>query len=577
VSYEGFISFPGIEEPQYIITATRSVGLRPNKCLLVTKPQDTLPSLHGDFTFGFDSTTITWKNALCDSALMKVSRDGQRAIWTIKDGRWLIWKSFIHGAYNIPMPDGKIDPDTRKTLAELCDLLFQAMNVTGDTSNVTSVEYPEVVWDHDRTVLEMEELLDGRGYVVSYLLDGTYKIFSVGSGQTIPNDTDVINFSASVNPPEYPEILRALGAKTRVQSKLKMTPVGLDKDGKWKKVNDLSYNPQGAGVSGGWDNLAPGPFQMITDPLDNELARRTVFSCYQVEFQADGTHNISAGSVNYCPGEIVVTSPLQYLPLSRDLVETAKDVFGKERNGEAYVEGTFYLEYSSGSSRKTGAGVIAKNTSKFFRMERTDWTLDEENGIITFREPVQMSVKVDRGEGLKDEMTFADVFFVCAYSIHDNDLRIKDRYIRDRTLGGVGADQLRREELERTLICKYNALLNTGIESITDNETTVDIYADSVLDNAYASYSTGIGTLVHYRGIRSFNTDGINLQVAWTCAKPGSPAPFSTMVSQNMEAHPLIPTTRSRRDKRQIERVNQWNSSRGRRYRNSKRGKGKKS
>ena len=105
----------------------------------------------------------------------------------------------------------------------------------------------------------------------------------------------------------------------------------------------------------------------------------------------------------------------------------------------------------------------------------------------------------------------------------------------------------------------------------------MDVEADKVLDNAYADYATVAGNLVHYRGIRSFNTDGINLQVAWTVAKPGSPAPFSTMVSQNMEAHPLIPTTRSRREKRQVERTNQWNSSRGRRYRNSNRGKGKKS
>lgn len=557
MSIEGFVTYPGLNEIQYLRVATRAVGLRANKAIVVTKPQANAPSLTGTLAFGFGGTSVTWTNALCDSAMMRVSRDGQQCFWTILDGRWLHWKAFIHGAYNVRLPDGTIDPDTEKTLAQLLTLLFQAMNATVDVSEVTSSEKPEVVFDHDRVVPEIEELLEQRGYVASYLLDGTYKVYRVGSGATLPNDGDVVSFSNTMNPPEKPQTLRALGAKTRVQSKLHMTPVGLDTDGKIKKVKDLSYTPGGPGRVDGWDGMDLLTFNFVTDPKAQQLALMSVGKWYQVEFQAKDDHVIAGGGVDYVPGELSVTNILQYLPLSDELVETAIDVFGKKRRGKAYVEGTFYLDEENPAP--------AKNSDPFSRVDRRDWTLDKELGIVKFREPARMIVN----ESVTPHVfTFADVYLTCSYSI-DNALRIKDRYIRDRSLGGSGADQLRVEELERTLICEYGSD-NKTISNIIDNEATVDVSADFVLDNAAASYTTSIGNGILYRGIRQYSPDGINLQVVWSGAVPGSAAPYSTFVSQGMESHPLVPNSRERRQKRINERTNLWNSSRGRRYRNSK-------
>ncbi len=91
MAYEGFISYDGLEDIQYLQIATRTLGLRANKAIVVTKPQVNAPLLHGTLAFGFDSTAITWTNALCDSALMRVSSTGQQCFWTVLDARWKIW------------------------------------------------------------------------------------------------------------------------------------------------------------------------------------------------------------------------------------------------------------------------------------------------------------------------------------------------------------------------------------------------------------------------------------------------------------------------------------------------------
>lgn len=552
----GFISYPGIEFPQYIRRAVRTNGLRPNICILVAKPQSSPPMLHGDLVFGFNGTNVTWPNALCDIALGQSTDRGQSCMWTILDGRWRHWKAFITGAYNVRLDDGTIDPLTEKTLQEIVQLLFQAIGTTADVSAITSDEKPEVVFDHDRAVPELEEILEQRGYVASYQMDGTYKIYRVGSGSVIPNDGDVFSFANIINPPELPETLRARGARVRVQSKLHLTPVGIDIDGKIKKVNDLSYNPGGEGVVGGWDKKDMESFSYLAGKAQ-QLALMSVGKWYQVEFQANDDHEISGGGVDYAPGEITITDALQYLPLSDKLVTASVDVFGKKRLDLAFLEGEVYLDDDNPPK--------GKNSDKFSRIDRRDWSLDSELGIVKMKSVAKMVT--DEGD-----FTFADLYLTCSYSVHDTVSHVKDRFLRDRPLGGDGMDQVNAEELERTLECQYGTDHKT-INAIIDNEADVIAAADKLLDNVATTYATGLGNTVLYRVIRDYTTDGVNLQIVWTCAAPGSLTPWSTLVSQNVEAYPLAPRSKDRRQARQTERANLWNTSRGRRYRQSMKGK----
>ena len=322
----GAITFPGISQPQRML-ANRTNGIDPDIAIIFAQPQPGTPDCSGTATlsFGFNGTTINWTNALCDLATIRFSEDGHTQMFTILDKRWRWRRAFTSQAFNVRMASNQIDPTTLTSLATICTTLFGLIGETVDVSLVTSTEYPELVMDYDNCALMLAELLAQRGYVISLLLDDTVKIFPIGTGSVLPANTDVVNASISVNPPEIPMYLTARLDKTLVQSLLKCQAVGLDVDGTIRPANALSYAPLG-----GWNGVDMNTFNCLSDPTAKACALRSVGRWYQVLSQADGTQNFSASGVNYlsATGEINVRNASQYMPISKTLLESSTDVFG---------------------------------------------------------------------------------------------------------------------------------------------------------------------------------------------------------------------------------------------------------
>ena len=546
----GAISWPGVNYPQHLI-ASRTNGARPDTALLFALPQNTSPSAVGSLVFGFDATTITWANALCDKFTMQFTTHGFRQVFVIKDRRWRWPKHYITGAYNVRLPDGTIDPATQKTLAQLATLLFTKAGETADISAITSTEYPMVVWDRANVADELEDLLEQRGYVISLQANDSVKVYARGVGATLPANGDVVNVSISVDPPQLPDKLIAALAKTRVQSKLKLVPAGLDTDGSIKKTQDLSYSP-GVGTTG-FDGLDLITFAYLTDPKAQDCAQRSVGLWYIVDSQADGTQNIGS----YAPGEIAVSSMRQLLPLSDELVATGANVFGVAQKNPAFVEGTFEVVDQQPPSN----GATNKNSPDFTLISHRDWKLDGRIGVVKFRDPAF------KWDATGSKRVFADVYLTCSYSVSDPATWIKDRELREKVLGGYGEDNIELTELERTLLCVYSRGSPASIASITDTKATVDAAADLYLNAAATQYATSVGTILLYRGIYGFNPDGLSLQIVWQCAAPGNPVPFSTHASMNAEVHPLLPTRAQRGLARRARRSQSPNTSRNNQYR----------
>lgn len=478
-----------------------------------------------------------------DIGTLQVTAAGQMQIFKIYDRRWRWGKAWIVGAYNIILPDGTVDADTKKTIPELVSLLFaQIGGETVDTSLITSTEYPTVIWDHANCADELDDLLNSRGYVVCLQTDNTVKIYPRDTGATLPVNGDVVNVSISINPPEIPLYLTAIGAQTLVQSKLMCLPVGEDKDGTIKLVKDLTYNPGGVGSTTGWDNVDMTTFASITDVDARERALKTVGKWFQVTFQGDGSQQITDGGTNdYVPGEIVVTDAKQYFPLKKQLLSSHTNQFGKKQYDEAYLEIVAYDTW--------GTPPKAQNTPAFTRIDQRDWDLIPEWGIVVFKEPL---LKQDTSTPKK--MVFGECYLTCTYSIDATSTgRIKDRYQRQKNLGGTGEDVERVEQLQRTIKVAYTAGTAT-VSGITDNKTTIDTAADLYLNAAALKYSVSTGTLALYRGIYGFNSDGVSLQIVWNCAVQGD-TPWSTYVAQYCECLPRLPTSRFRHKNRTIRRL----------------------
>ena len=516
------ITFPGISAPKYL-RAFRTLGTRPDLAYLYAQPQPGSPDTSGlaTLSFSFNNVTVNWTSALCDRGMLSVTTKGHYQIFTIKDRRWKWSKAYVTKAFNVRQPDGSVDSDTTASVADIAQYIFNTMGESAvDLSQIVSTEQPEMVFDHDTCADALDSLLSPRGYVIALNADDTVKVWVRGVGITLPANDDVVNASVSLDPPEVPLLLTALGKKTLVQSRLFMEPVGLDTDRSIKPVANLSYAP-----SGGWAGVNLETMDFISDPIKKELALSTVGKWYRVKNQSDGTFNIRG----YIPNDFVVTSAVQYLPLSDELVDTTQDGFGKVRRNPAYIEGVFF-QGDNFAMPAQGA-----NTGSFMKVDRKEWKLHKALGIVQFKE-----IALKRSGAY---FTFADVYLTCSYSVHDRVSFIKDRYYRSVNLGGIGEDIRQYDDIQRTVKLSYNGATITGV---TDNKTAMNNLADLYLQSAVSSYTTQVGNLLLYRGIYPFNTDGVNLQIRWTAAVPDQGVPFSTFVSQYCEGITLLPTEKEK-------------------------------
>lgn len=553
------LSFPGILSPKGALI-TRSNSVRPGIALMNAVPQNDSPDTSGTatFTFGTTSAAMNWSNALCDVGTVVKTSQGFVSRFVIFDRRWRWRKGIpVTGAYNVRDPSGSIISATQKTLQQLATILFTAFGEsTADVSLITSTEYPMVVWDRDNPADELAELLEERGYVISMLANDTVKVYPAGAGATLPVNDDVVTVSISVDPPEVPDIIRAIGNRTYCQSMLKAIAVGKDTDGTIKPISMLSYSP-GIG-STGWDGCDLVTFAYITDPNARDLAMETVGRWFQVVSQADGSQALSFGGVDYLPGEITVSDVSQLFPLKPYLLTTYTDQFSKKRYNEAFISGTFWGQLK-------GNPPILGNTAAFTRVDKSQWRLiSPENGLIAFSAPALKDVS-----GTK---VVADVYLTCSYSVHDATSMVKDRYERDQVLGGYGYDTFKIDELQRTLIASYTSG-TSSVSGLTDNSSTVDVEADAFLESAALQYVTQVANVVKYRDCYPFSTDGVNLQVQWHIGM-GDTMPFSTVVSQYAEALPYIPTNAEKQVNRAMRRIGSRTNQRNKRWAKGIYGKG---
>lgn len=544
-----FINFPGIVNPIHGI-GTQTVGARPDKFIAYCQLQNGSPDTSGLSTlqFSFAGSTITWFNVLCDKGVKQITTHGHMQIYELLDRRWSWKRAFYTRAYNVRQSDGTIDTVTQATIPQIVTDLFGQIGDTVDVSDITSTEFPEIVYDHDNVVDAIEELLGSRGYVISpSMTTPVTKIWRKGNGLTIPNNGDLVSVNMSTNPPEIPEFLSCFCGKTYVQSKLKCDAIGQDLDGSIKSVDDLSYKP-----AGGWDGTDIDSMGMITDPVAQQLALKTVGRWYQVSTQADGTYDLNFGGIDYCPGEIVVTSAWQYLPIQPVLLASNTDVFGKEKYDEPSVEGTFYQSVAQANP------PLQQNTPDFTKVDQRKYRIDPERGIVQFND---VTLKMNLAT---NKLTFADVYLNCAYSVHDLNTFVKDRYFNTTNLGGIGLDLFKKEELNRQIIVAYTDGTPT-VSGITDNTAVIDDELQQYLMAAAFQYQTQDGLVAIYRGLYAFATDGVNLQVRWDIAAK-TDVPFATYITQFYEGLPLLPTRGERNLIRQANMADDATSQRVSRY-----------
>lgn len=528
-----YVTFPGIDR---VIACeyTRTLGIEPDVALLTCVPQQNPPNMSGDLVFADDPTEIlTLADFGIDYTRVSYTTSGHIGYVVLEDTRrrWK-WRT-ISGRYNIIKADGTVDAATEKTPQELAALLLDALGVvTYDVLAIPNDDRPSVDWQFDRADLELAFLLESRGCDVSLNNDNSVTIVNIGVGESLTFDIEAVGLGFAIDPPEIPEDIKLICGKSEWQSRLLTEAVAEEIDGSYVPLDDVSYKP-----AGGWaDCTDDDHFLGIEDEQARALALRSVYKCYQVKSQADGTQDI----LDYV-GTIDDIS--QLLPLNNYRLESYT-VSGTTvvRKALPIVRGTYEAQGDPPPGINTEPMTVYGG----------QFSIDRERGVVKFRD------RVTKYDATLDLRVAADIFLETSYCLLNFDSKQYERQIYNYALGGdlTGSHVIRDDNYVARTIVNYDDDVDPLVqESVTTNEPALETASEARLISEAARFQFDVGNSAVYRTIKDINTDGAIRQVTWRIDRRIKFRPCTTTVSRNAELAYGVPRSQEKRRRRRTEKA----------------------
>lgn len=259
-------------------------GPRPGKCRLRLSHDQGLNLYPDDLAIESDGGRILFQGCVPDlKEVRSLHRPGRRReyILHLYDRRKTWADKTVSGKYNVRYRDDTIKPSTKKTIAELCDLLMQAAGETttqtpdSDFGEVDDV-FPFVDWQDTPLPVAFDQLCAAYPLHVCRNANDTYNVQRTGQGDTLPDEGGLTTPVYPVSTHHGPQIIRFRCAPTLFQQFITLQFVGRDTDGAVKPIDDLSYMPQH-----GWSKEHPQFFAGVAQQ-HRHLAFKTVFRWLQI-------------------------------------------------------------------------------------------------------------------------------------------------------------------------------------------------------------------------------------------------------------------------------------------------------
>jgi hypothetical protein len=472
------VAFSGIEAI-HKSTITKVRGVKPSKAALICKIQGSAPPLIGTLTLTDGNGGETWQDAaILHGVRRHISNTSPHLVSvTVADRRWKWAKQTISGVYNTRLDDGTVSTTNKKSVKELIEAIFQAMGETVDAAAAPNDLYPPVNWSSERCHRAIHRLLTAVGCTISINYQTNQAVVSKrGAGQALPQTGTEIEPPVVMPSGPAPSKLKAIGAPVLVQSKFKLEAVGIDSDGAWKKVDDLSYKP-----SGGWADEWPMGFTGVSSASNRALAQATVWRCFAIKEFVEGGFSIPQLPITF-------SKITQFLPLRQRLLEADKDQNDVQRQNVPVLEGDYWF-------KSDGAGTV--NYIGGWKI------LDYDYGIVWCETP---TFKISSGE-----IVAPDLYLTVAHHVRDaNDGLLY--YDKEKQLvAGTATISDAVPELLRTIIRQYSG---TSLTGVIDNKSTVDAEADKYLDAMQVRYApVEPPSSMRYRGFVFPTLDGALAQV----------------------------------------------------------------
>ena len=520
------LTYPGI---QSVISGsyTLSRGFSPGVVSITIAPQGgTIPSV-GTVTFLQDGVAVlSLPQCAVDAATVQRNTGGQIVRLQLLDRRWR-WRfaGMVSGHYNQRDADSKLIEVTKKTRRQLAELCLQAMGESCGGLDLLPGDNPEVDWLANNPAAELSDLIEEAGLELVMRTNGSVHLVKPGIGQLLPINNLLTDAQQTVNPPEVPSIIRAVGGRTEVEGRLPLEAVGRDTDGTWKPINQLSYRP-----AQGWGRSTP-TFLEITDSRSRKLAQETVWRCYRVK--DDG--------IPVPPGFDPVTSRRQILPLQNRRLSTYTDEDGQQRPNPSRTVGLYWVHNIGTPTNST----FAQNYLCFAKHD-----IDVDEGIVTFDREIK------RWSADAAAFIEAEMFVDCVYPIASEQTWQYHHSYYDLAIAGGsgGVDVIKPDNTLAYLWEQRRATPEVQTFNWFLKKSEAELLQglrDYAIGRA-GKYPIETATQGRYAGILQIEPDGAIEQVTWDIGPP-----TFTSASRNGEHSSYIPPKRQRALIQQLKKADQ--------------------
>lgn len=515
-------------------------GVLPSVCMLYTVPHtESLPNV-GELRFQtLGEPAFTFRDCLLEEPRLIAGEQGQQWVLPIKDRRWKWQFGIVTGHHNQQRSDGSYRRElTPQDLAAKC--LTEMGETNYDVSRLPNDVRPEVLWETHNPAAELDRLCADLGCIVilNPFTDGV-EIWPVGQGVALPSGSTRGTSYAPVYRAQPRQIFAETGP-TLFQALFKTEAVGLDIDGQWKPIDQLSYKPVSgwqAPLNGYTEGMIPGTYNSGGRTLKkHDLATATVFRCYRINALADKTPNTPSAFTLPAPHNSIIIESLRDFEFRDELADEEIGPDGGLRPLPAVVYVSRWQSY-----KPVPATEPVRYTESF--------SFDSTLCIISFNEPL---VRFANGDPIP-----ATVRFECAF--HAKQQQLEGAYTT-HAVGPVATGSsvttpdrwITRGDIQHRVIFRYASDTNITVD---ENTAAVDAKLQKWMDVALAEYGLQNGGTVRYQKLMEISPDGLTQQVTWS---GGGGRPATTIASQAQRHNRYITPPQEYRDRLSAKRAEQF-------------------
>lgn len=558
---QGLVTYPGVSFPKGA-TYTQTRGVEPDSISLRLVPQTTpIPSV-GNITMYFGSTDmVTIRDCLADKSNIWLSKSGFTGTVVFQDRRWRWSRTQGYSAHiNERNANGEIIQASKYSLrAILWDLFNWIGESNVDVSRVSDSFYPELDYRCVKADEKIEDLCNQYGYTVC-LGFGTQpvEVWPLHVGRYVNTASpQIMRISSAVDPADPVYHSSVCFGPSEAQARFLAVPVGMDTDGTWKKIEDLSYKP-----AAGWVNEPAHTMANVESEHGKpaaKLARQTVFRWYAPIGFANGNNK---WTYNYPDGSGALSHISQCYPFAGKLLETDFSPTGQPVHPRPRVYGEALESRPRWHPALTNQDIGDEIEGSFI--------FDRNTGIVQFEDPQLRHVSTGSNPGLYP----AIVYLEAAFKIRDVQTRQFVSYVHNKVVNASGFGVHMHDEpgMHSRTITNYSS--GQTPSGTTTNKTELDNHANLLHMATTGLYTSSQKRVIHYNKLMAgARCDGLTSQIQHVISD-GTGAGINanhTVIAQNMDYDMFIRSAQERsRDRHLDSRRKEWVVSKAKQWRSEK-------